>query len=115
MYNVNINNVGVDRVGEKLHLFGKLEWTNDEDDSLIKVSFDNFPCNLVTDTLNLLERLPFMRNELIEIPGLYIRYEGLERETFKKAIRQLFAIAVASTPSELVDVTLNFKEEWEEE
>ena len=113
MCTVNINNVGVDRVGDQLCLFGKLEWTH-EDYSLVKVSFDSFPCNLVADTLNLLERLPFNRDELIELPGLYVRYEGLDKETFKKTIRQLFAIAVASTPSEFVDITLDFKEEWEE-
>ena len=113
MYNVNVNNVGVDRVGDKLCLFGKLEWSY-EDYSLVKVSFDSFPCGLVADTLKLLERLPFKRDELIELPGIYIRYEGMDRETFKKAIRQLFAIAVASTASEFVDITLDFKEDWEE-
>ena len=113
MYNVNVNNVGVDRVGDKLCLFGKLEWSH-EDYSLVKVSFDSFPCEIVADTLKLLERLPFKRDELIEIPGLYVRYEGMDRESFVKAIRQLFAIALANIPVEFVEVNINIKEDWEE-
>ena len=114
MCTVNINNVGVDRPRDQLCLFGKLEWSH-EDYSLVKVSFDSFPCNLVADTLNLLERLPFEKNDLIELPGLYIRHEGLaDKEEFNKILRQLFAIALASVPEAFIEIDVTIKEEWEE-
>ena len=114
MYNVNVNNIGIDRVDDQLCIFGKLEYNDDDEYSLIKISFDSFPCTLLLETLNLLERVPFKRNDLIELPGLYIRYEGFDKEEFNKILKQLFAIAISSIPKEFIKINISIKEEWEE-
>ena len=112
MYNVNVNNVGVNRVGDQLCFFGKLEYNDDDEYSLIKISFDSFPCTLLLETLSLLKRVPFEKNDLIELPGLYIRHEGLaDKEEFNKILRQLFAIALASVPEAFIEIDVTIKEE----
>ena len=109
---INVNNIGVDRVGDQLCLFGKIEWQ--QEDTYLTISFDSFPCNITTSTLRFLEMCPYRRNELIELPGLYIRYEGMEKDDLGKILRNIFAIALANIPEEFLKVDINIKEEWEE-
>ena len=115
MHNVeiNVNNIGVDRVGDQLCLFGKMEWQQEEY-TYLTISFDSFPCNLVTNTLSFLEMCPYRRNELIELPGLYIRYEGMEKDDLGKILRNIFAIALANIHRDFIDIDVTIKEDWEE-
>lgn len=110
---INVNNIGVDRVGDQLCLFGKMEW-HQEEYTYLTISFDSFPCSLVGSTLRFLEMCPYRRNELIELPGLYIRYEGMEKGELGKILRNIFAIALANIPVEFIDINFTIKEEWEE-
>ena len=110
---INIEEIGADRVEDQICLFGKLE-LQQEEYTYLKISFDSFPCNLVGSTLKFLDMCPYRRNELIELPGLYIRYEGMEKGELIKILRNVFAIALANIPEEFVKVDINIKEEWEE-
>lgn len=111
--NIDIEEIGSDRVGDKLCLFGKMKWTEDETTTM-KISFENFPCNLISETLALLEKMPFNKSDLIELPGVYLLYDGFyNKESFNKAMRNLFAIAIANIHKEFVDVNIKIKEEWE--
>ena len=109
---INVNNIGVDRVGDQLCLFGKMEWQQEY--TYLTISFDSFPCNLVTNTLSFLEMCPYRRNELIELPGLYIRYEGMEKDDLGKILRNIFAIALANIHRDFIDIDVTIKEDWEE-
>ena len=111
--NIDIEELGSDRVGDKLCLFGKIKLIEDETTTM-KISFDNFPCNLIFETLTLLEKMPFNKSDLIELPGVYLLYDGFyNKESLNKAMRNLFAIAIANIHKEFVDVDVKIKEEWE--
>ena len=110
---INIEDIGADRVGDHLCLFGKMELEKD-DYTYLKITFDGLPCKIIGSTLRFLETCPYKRDELTEIPGLYIRYEGMEKGELGKILRNIFAIALANIPVEFVEVDINIKEEWEE-
>ena len=110
---INIEDIGSDRVGNKMCMFGKIEWKEDETTTL-KINFDNFPCDLMFETLYLLEKTPFNKSDLIELPGIYLIYDGFDsKENFNKAMRNIFAIAVANIHREFIDIDVKIKEEWE--
>ena len=92
---INIEEIGADRVGDQLCLFGKMELEKD-DYTYMKIAFDGLPCKIVGSTIRFLEMLPYKRNDLIELPGLYIRYEGMEKGELGKILRNIFAIALAN-------------------
>ena len=113
-HSVNVEDLGIDRVGDDICLFGKVKLTDEDENTTLKIKFDSFPCKTLKDMLNLLRNVPFTKSDLIELPGIYILYEGMEnKENLIKAIRELFAIAVASVPEMFVDISIAFKEEWE--
>ena len=112
--NIDIEEIGSDRVGNKLCMFGKIKWEEDETTTM-NVRFDNFPCSLLFETLALLEKMSFNKSDLIELPGIYIIYDGFtNKESFNKAMRNIFAIAVANIHREFVDIDVTIKEDWEE-
>ena len=110
---INIEEIGADRVGDHLCLFGKMELEKD-DYTYMKIAFDGLPCKIVGSTIRFLEMLPYKRNDLIELPGLYIRYEGMEKGELGNILRNIFAIALANIPVDFIDVDIKIKEEWEE-
>ena len=111
---INIDNIGSDRVGNNLCLFGKMKLVEDETTTM-SLNFDNFPCNLIFETLALLEKMPFNKSDLIELPGIYLIYDGFaNKASFNKAMRNLFAIAIANIHTEFIDIDVKIKEEWEE-
>ena len=111
---INIEEIGADRVGDHLCLFGKMELEKDDGYTYLKISFDGLPCKIIGSTLRFLEVCPYKRDEIIEIPGLYIRYEGMEKGELVKILKNIFAIALANIPEEFLKVDINIKEEWEE-
>ena len=115
MYNmeINVDNIGADRVGDQLALFGKMEFKND-DGMYLKIVFDGFPCDSAIDLLKLLKKFPFTYNDMIEMPSLYVRYEGIEKDLFNKIMRNAFALALASVPEAFIEIDVTIKEEWEE-
>ena len=114
MRNINIETLGVDRLGDSLCLFGKVQWKTEDEDSSMKIVFDGFPCRATTVLLKLLETVNIQKSDLIEIPGLYINYEGMEKSVLITAVKEIFSIAMVSVPSEFRSIDNSFKEEWEE-
>lgn len=119
MRNINIETLGVDHLGDSLFLFGKVQWktTEDEDQDpsmTMKIVFDGFPCRATTVLLKLLKNIDIPKSDLIEIPGLYINYEGMEKSVLITAVKEIFSIAMVSVPSEFRSIDNSFKEEWEE-
>ena len=110
MRNINIETLGVDRLGDSLCFFGKVQWKTDEDSSM-KMVFDGFPCRATTALLKLLETIDIPKSDLIEIPGLYINYEGMmEKSVLITAVREIFALAMVSVPSEFrSSIDISFK------
>ena len=113
-HSVNVEDLGIDRVGNDLCLFGKVKLVDEDEVTTLKIKFDGFPCKTLGELLNLLRNIPFTRSDLIELPGIYLLYEGVEKEYLIKAVRELFAIAVSSIPEAFVEISIAFKEEWEE-
>ena len=114
-HSVNIEEIGADRVGDHLCLFGKVKLVDEDEVTTLKIKFDGFPCKTLGELLNLLRNIPFTRSDLIELPGIYILYEGMEnKENLIKAVRELFAIALASVPEAFIEIDVTIKEEWEE-
>ena len=123
------NEISTDRIGNSLCFFGKAKWEcdyhpckkdsievdlNDIETASILVSFDGIPCTNVMEVINLLEKLPKPGHDIIEIPGIYISYEGMTNEYFSIAMRDILALAFASIPKEFIKIDISIKEECEE-
>ena len=125
--------ISTDRVGSgnSLCFVGKAKWEcdyhpfkkdsievdlNDIETASILVSFDGIRTNDVLEVINLLEKLPKREHDIIEIPGIYISYEGMgmTNDYFSIAMRDILALAFASIPKEFIKIDISIKEEWEE-
>ena len=123
------NEVSVDRVGNSLCFFGKIRWEceyhpikkdsieidlNTIETGSVLVSFDGITCNDTMEVISLLEKLPKPGHDIIEIPGIYLSYEGMTKEYFGIAMRDILALAFAAVPREFIKIDISIKEEWEE-
>ena len=128
---IRINgNVGADRLGDNLCIFGKISWEcdyhpikddtemNEVDFNITKkaevvLTFDGLPCNSLIEVLNAINVIPFKEDSAIAIPGIRIIHKDMTKKYFSKAMRDIFGLAIASVPSKFIEMTLKFKEEWE--
>ena len=126
---VRINeNIGTDRLGNSLCVFGKITWECDYhpmkenaevDFNITKkaevvLTFDGLPCNNLIEVLNAINVIPFKEDSAIVIPGIHIIHKDMTKKYFGKAMRDIFGLAIASVPSKFIEMNLKFKEEWEE-
>ena len=84
---------------ESLCAIGKLNW--EKGDASLTLSFKGLECELIPELLNLIEKSSFTKNDVMKFPCFYARWKNFsKKEEFRKAIRQLFAVVIASIPED---------------
>ena len=112
---ISVKEIGIDRVGDQLCMFGEVEVEYETNEACMRVIFDSLPCNNMANILNMITANDKNINQCgkVILPGLKIYSIKMNINCFNKTVRKIFGLALGTIPSEFMEMNLKFKEEWE--
>ena len=110
---ISAKEIGIDRVGDQICMYGEVEYEYAE--SCMRVIFEGLPCKNMANVLNMIAANDKNINQCgkVILPGLKIYSIKMNIDCFNKTVRKIFGLALGSVPTDFINVSVEFKEEWE--